>query len=133
MRRPWVDTEGDCARNVSEELLGWAREIRSDTDISCVLPNPMFETWFAAAATSLRGKNDMPADLPKPDDPERAGLGKTWVKGHLPLKYKETVDQPRFVSHMSLTECRDSSRSFRKLVKELKRRLPVAPAKAPQT
>ena len=37
------------------------------------------------------------------------------------------VDQPRFVGHMSLTECKDSSRSFRKLVKELEQRLPPPP------
>jgi hypothetical protein len=84
----------------------------------------------AAAADSLKGKNDMPPDLPKPEDPERNGLGKAWVKRHLPRKYKETVDQPRFVGHMSLTECRNSSRSFRKLVKELEPRLPGPPPSA---
>jgi hypothetical protein len=120
-----VDTEGECAKTVGSELLRWAREFRSDTDIACVMPNPMFETWFAAAADSLKGKNGMPPDLPKPEDPERDGLGKSWVKKHLrPNKYKETVDQPRFVSHISLTECREASRSFRKLVKELEQRLP---------
>ena len=84
-----------------------------------------------AAAASLRGKNDMPADLSKPEDPEKEELGKAWVKKHLPRKYKETIDQPRFVGHISLTECRDSSRSFRKLVKELEQRLPLPPATVP--
>ena len=74
-----------------------------------------------------RGKNDMPTDLPKPDDAEGNSLGKSRVKEHLPRKYKETVDQPRFVGHMSLTECIASSRSFRKLVKELQQRLPGPP------
>jgi hypothetical protein len=69
----------------------------------------------------------MPPDLPKPEDPERDGLGKAWVKKYLPRKYKETVDQPRFVGHMSLMECRDASRSFRKLLKELQKRLPAPP------
>lgn len=127
-----IDTEGvaaSCPRTRAPELVEWARQERSDiaTEIACVLPNVMFETWFAAAAESLRGKNDFPADLPKPADPEGTGLGKGWVRQHLPRKYKETVDQPRFVGHMSLTECRDSSRSFRKLVKELSLRLPVPP------
>jgi hypothetical protein len=128
-----IDSEGqECPATAAPERVGWAREIRSDsaTEIACVMPHPMFETWFAAAAASLRGKNDLPADLPKPDDPEGAGCGKGWVKQHLPRKYKETVDQPRFVGHMSLTECRDASRAFRKLVKELEQRLPgsVPPA-----
>jgi hypothetical protein len=88
------------------------------------MPNVMFETWFAASAESLRGKNGLPADLPKPQDPEGDGAGKGWIKKHLPRKYKETVDQPRFVGHMSLGECQASSRSFRKLVRELQLRLP---------
>lgn len=134
-----IDTEGhqeNCPRTKAPELVGWAREERSDeaTEIACVLPNVMFETWFAAAAESLRGKNDLPADLPKPEDPERDGQGKSWLNKYLPRKYKETVDQPRFVGHMNLTECCASSRSFRKLVKELQQRLPPAPAppSAPQ-
>ena len=126
-----VDSEGDCPGTVAPELVAWAREFRSDTEIACVMPNPMFETWFAAAADSLRGKNGLPADLTKPDDPERDGLGKSWVKKHLPHKYKETVDQPRFVGHMSLTECTGSSRSFRKLLKELEQRLPAPPSSVP--
>jgi len=131
-----IDTEGreeNCPRTKASDLVAWARKERSDaaTEIACVLPNVMFETWFAAAALSLRGKNDLPNDLPKPDDPEGEGVGKGWLKKHLPRKYKETVDQPRFVGHMSLTECRESSRSFRKLVKELEQRLLPLPAPAP--
>ncbi len=127
-----IDTEGapaNCPKTKAPELVNWARDERSDaaTEIACVLPNVMFETWFAAAAESLRGQNDLPADLPKPEDPERDGLGKPWVRKYLPRKYKETVDQPRFVGHMSLTECHASSRSFRKLVKELRERLPPPP------
>ena len=41
---------------------GVGQEERADaaTEIACVLPNVMFETWFAAAADSLRGKNGLP-------------------------------------------------------------------------
>jgi hypothetical protein len=129
-----IDSENEeCPATIAPDRIAWAREVRSDaaTEIVCVMPNPMFETRFAAAAASLRGKNGMPADLPKSEDPERDGLGKAWVKKHLPRKYKETVEQPRFVGTMSLTECRDSSRSFRKLIKELEHRLPAAPVPRP--
>jgi len=127
-----IDSEGEeCPAAVAPARTALAREVRSDaaTEIACVMPHPMFETWFAAAAASLRGKNDLPGDLPKPDDPEGTGLGKAWMKQNLARKYKETVDQPRYVGHMSLTECREASRSFRKLVAELEQRLPrPAPA-----
>lgn len=129
-----IDTEGEeCPKRIAPDRLAWVREVRSDasTEVACVMPNPMFETWFAAAANSLKGKNDLPGDLPKPEDPERDGLGKNWIKKLLPRKYKETVDQPRLVRHMSLTECRDSSRSFLKLVKEIALRLPTSPPHAP--
>lgn len=128
-----IDTEGEeCPKTIVAERVACAKEVRSDaaTEIACVMPNPMFETWFAAAALSLRGKNGLPNDLPKPADPEGDSLGKAWVKKHLPSKYKETIDQPRFVGHMNLAECRDSSRSFRKLVKELAQRLPAQPPPA---
>jgi Domain of unknown function (DUF4276) len=123
-----IDTEGEpenCPKTKASELVRWAREERSDaeTEIACVLPNVMFETWFAAAAESLRGKNGLSTDLPKPEDPEGDGLGKRWIRKHLRRKYKETVDQVKFVDKMSLIECADSSRSFRKLIKELELRL----------
>ncbi|MBX9681672.1 MAG: hypothetical protein K2X38_23185 [Gemmataceae bacterium] len=82
----------------------------------------MFETWFAAAADSLRGLNGLSQELEKPDDPEGNRLGKSWVKANLCRKYKERHDQPAFVKHMNLTECRTYSRSFRKPFEELKRR-----------
>lgn len=124
-----IDTEGreeNCPKTKGPELVAWARHERSDpaTEIACVMPNVMFETWFAAAADSLKGKNELPDDLPKPVDPEGNRLGKSWVRKFLPRKYKETVDQPRLVAHMCLTECSNSSRSFLKLVTELRKRLP---------
>jgi hypothetical protein len=120
-----TDTEGDeCPMREAPERIAWAREVRTDpeTEIACVMPNPMFETWFAAAAKSLRGVNGLPVDLPKPADPEGAGIGKTWLRRLLPRKYNEPVDQPRFVAAMDLEECRQASRSFRKLIKELEQR-----------
>jgi hypothetical protein len=127
-----LDSEGDCPRTIAPELLAWARAVRSDTEIACVMPNPMFETWFAAGAESLRGVNGLPDDLSKLADPETEKTGKGWVKRHLPRKYQEKVDQPRFVGHMSLVECKGSSRSFRKLCNELEQRLvPSDPPESP--
>ena len=118
-----IDSEGQCPAQLGPQLLQWARQARSDADIACVMPHPMFETWFAAAAASLAGAHDLPADLKPPADPEGNGLGKGWLKRNLNRKYKETVDQPRFTAQMRLDECRLNSPSFDKLCRELRQRL----------
>jgi hypothetical protein len=123
-----INAETSCPKAVAPSLFGWAKKARSDADIACVLPNPMFETWFAASAASLAGVNDLPEDLPVPDDPEGDCIGKSWVKSQLRIKssrraYKETVDQPRFAARIDLTACRQNSASFDKLCRELAARL----------
>lgn len=120
-----IDSEGTLPCELAPRLTQWAAEARSDADIACVLPHPMFETWFVAAASSLAGQNDLPANLVAPADPEAKGLGKGWLKKRLPRKYIETVDQARFVARMDLRQCRANSPSFEKLCRELENRLPV--------
>ena len=118
-----IDAETLCPKELAPRLLGWAREARSDADIACVLPNPMFETWFAAAAASLAGVNGLPGNLPVPADSEGKRLGKPWIRSHLARKYSETVDQPRFAAKIDLHACRENSASFDKLCRELTGRL----------
>lgn len=117
-----MDAEKACPKELAPRLLEWAKQARSDADISVVLPNPMFETWFVAAAASLAGVNGLPADLQTPDDPEGQRQGKSWIKKKLPqLKYSETVDQPRFAARFDLSLCRRNSPSFDKLCRELEK------------
>ncbi len=123
-----IDSEGSPPCQLAPRLLKWAREARSDADIACVLPHPMFETWFVAAAGSLAGYNGLPANLATPVDPEGNGHGKGWMKKHLARKYIETIDQPRFVSRMDFALCRRNSPSFAKLRQALEARLPPPPS-----
>src|SRR4051794_10060623 len=44
-----IDAESNCPKLLAPQLVAWAQEARGDADIACVLPFPMFETWFAAA------------------------------------------------------------------------------------
>lgn len=124
-----IDSEGACPGKLAGQLLGWARAARSDIDIACVLAHPMWETWFAAAASSLAGVNGLPADLAAPPDPERNEKGKAWLVQQLRAinphrSYTETVDQPLFSERMDLELCHRHSQSFRKLCKELQARMP---------
>jgi hypothetical protein len=125
-----MDSEGVCPAERAPELLGWARQARADADVICILAHHMFETWFAACASSLAGHNGLPADLSTPEDPEGRGLGLGlgWLKKQLRRKYQEPIDQPKFVSMMDIAMRRANSPSFAKLCKELAARLPGSPA-----
>jgi hypothetical protein len=122
-----IDAEKQCPKQLAPQLLEWAQQTCSHMDIACVLPNPMYETWFVAAAASLLGVNDLPTELTAPSDVEGSRLGKAWIKKHLPRKYKETADQPRCNEEMDLRQCRDGSPSFDKLCRELEQRVPARP------
>jgi hypothetical protein len=122
-----ADAEDDCPKEVAPKLIGWAKGARADADIVCIMPNPMYETWFAAGVASLAGINGLPSDITEPDGAEANRLGKGWLKKHLQQKYKETVDQPAFTARMDLSRCRLRSPSFDKLCRELEARLPLPP------
>ena len=97
--------------------------------VACAMPHPMFETWFAAAASSLAGVNDLPADLTTPANPEDNGLGKGWLKKQLSRKYIEPVDQLRFTAGMDLALCRQQLA----LVRQALPRTRPTPAAGPST
>lgn len=117
-----ADKDGPCL--LGPKLLGWAKQVRPDADVACVLANVEYETWFAAAAESLREHLDLPPDEPIPEDPEGLRLGKPWIDRHFRgTKYSETVDQPSMTAKMDLRQCRKRSPSFDKLCRELEKRL----------
>lgn len=107
--------EPPCA--LAPYLIETVKGGRSDADFACVLANPEYETWFVAAAESLRPAGS--ASLELPDDPENDGMKKAWVEKHLCPNYSETVDQPALTSRMDLAACRRRSPSFDKLCREL--------------
>jgi len=120
-----VDAEDDCERlgSLGPLLLERARKSRGDMDISCVIANVMFETWFVATAESLDAYLELQG-VEIPQDPEAKKAGKGWIKKHMKSgHYSETVDQPRLTANMNLQMCRDRSKSFDKLCRELESRL----------
>jgi hypothetical protein len=126
-----LDAEGDCPKELAPRLLKTARQVRSDTDISCVLAKRMLENWIVAGASTLAGVNDLPNPLPARDQFEdRSGV--TWLEAQLrsksmTRKYKKTADAEAFIRVMALQECRENAPSFDKLCRELEARLPHAP------
>ncbi len=118
-----LDADDDLPCVLGPRLLELARQSRSDVDVACVVANVDYETWFVAAADSLRDFLDVPTEEERFREPESHRCGKGWIKKHfLYPKYSETVDQPRMTARMDLELCRQRSPSFDKLCRELEGR-----------
>jgi len=120
-----VDAEKYCQKvgPLGPILLERARKARGDADIACVIANVMYETWLVAAAESLGKYLDLEG-VAVPADPEGERCGKGWIKQRMRSgKYTETADQAALTAVMDLRQCRERSRSFDKLCRELDRRL----------
>lgn len=62
-----LDCEDDCPATLGPSILSRARAIREDVDYLVVLAYREYESWFLAAARSLRGVRGLPEDLEPPD------------------------------------------------------------------
>lgn len=117
-----VDADKDLPCRLGPKLQTYASG--ADLDISCVVANVEYETWFVAAAESLTQYLDI-TDRVVPTDPESEHCGKGWIGRRIKTpKYSETVDQPKLTAAMDLELCRKRSPSFDKLCRELEKRLP---------
>lgn len=118
-----LDADEDPACMLGLKLLAWAKKARPDIDIACVLAVNEYETWFVAAAESLRAYLTFEQNE-APEEPEAARCGKAWIRRHRigPAKYSETVDQPAMTARMDITLCRKRSPSFDKLCREFEKR-----------
>jgi len=129
-----LDADDDLPCRLGPELLRKAQPSGAPYDVSCVVANVEYETWFVASAESL-GDHLSAAREQIPGAPEQARAGKAWIERFFRgPKYSETVDQPRMTAAMDLALCRSRSPSFDKLCRELAGRLkpggapPMAPA-----
>jgi len=119
-----LDADESIPCRLGPELLEMAKAHRGDADLSCVIANVEYETWFVAAAESLPEYLDLSRDERVPGHPEEQRAGKAWVQQRfIGVKYSETVDQPAMTSRMDLRLARERSPSFDKLCRELERRL----------
>jgi hypothetical protein len=79
-----------------------------------------FETWFLAAARSLRGICGLPNDLEPPKDPELLRDAKGWLSARMRQPYNEPNHQPKLTAAFAFEEAIGSKsfhRGFRKLGK----------------
>jgi Domain of unknown function (DUF4276) len=118
-----VDSDDDCPASLGPELLRRTQAARSDLPSGVVLPNKEFESWFLAAAQSLRGHGRFPDDLESPAQPEAVKGAKEWLgKRARGGAYSSNVDQASLTSVFSFVLARRAP-SFDKCYREVVRLL----------
>lgn len=115
-----LDCEDDCTGRLGPQLLARARQVHSEVPLTVVLAHREYETWFLAAAQSLRSVGGLPADLEAPPEPEGIRGAKEWLASHMPGGYDPTNHQPLFTEHFSLAQASTvaSFARFRRKVQE---------------
>lgn len=118
-----VDADDDLPCKLGPEMQEFATVARNDFDVSCVVANVDYETWFVAASSSLVDFWKDPDNFVPPTNPEGKN-GKGWVKKRFNgPKYSETLDQAKLTAQMNLAKCREVSTSFDKLCRELEKKM----------
>jgi len=117
-----LDCEDECPARLGPELLNRARLVRPDIHFLVILAYREYETWFLAAARSLRGVSGLPADLEPPPNPESIRDAKGWLSRKRPAGYNEPNDQPKLTAQFSFEEGKQVpsfARAFNKITEFL--------------
>jgi hypothetical protein len=121
-----IDSDTDCPGELGPRLLARAVAVRPTVPVSVVLCKREFESWFLAAARSLRGCRGLPMDLEPPGDPEAVNDAKGWLAQRMPRgrSYSPRPDQPKFAAIFDLAQARAAD-SFDKCYREVQRLLTI--------
>jgi hypothetical protein len=96
-----------------------ARACRSDVVFIVILACREYETWFLAAARSLRGICGLPEDLEPPSNCEAIRNAKGWLSNKMRFSYNETNHQPRLTRDFAFQEAMTVD-SFARAVRKLR-------------
>lgn len=88
--------------------------------VEIVVAYQEYESWFLAAADSLRAHPDMRDDAVAPASPEGRRDAKRELEKLMLESYKETRHQPKFSALIDLKAASKNSRSFRRMVHAVK-------------
>lgn len=127
-----LDSDDDCPAELAPALLARTQSARSDLPSAVVLPNKEFESWFLAAAQSLRGRRGFPEDLESPAQPEAIRGAKEWLSNRARAGvYSSNVDQASLTLVFDFDLARRAP-SFDKCYREVIRLLETLRARAEQ-
>lgn len=115
-----LDCDDDCPAELGPDLLRRAKGLRPDADFLITLAYREYESWFIAAAESLRGCCGLPMELSPPSDIDSIRGAKEWLSRRMPRKYDPLVHQLEFTKHMDLEQASalPSFRRFRERIQE---------------
>lgn len=122
-----LDCDDECPAELGPGLLQRARGVRPGLPISVVLAKREYESWFLAAAESLRGKRGLPSNLASPTEPEGIRGAKEWLTQQMrgSHNYSESLDQAPLTATFDLNAARRAD-SFDKCYREIVSLGPVA-------
>ncbi len=115
-----LDSDDDCPADLAPTLLNRISPIFRNIPIAVVLAKQEFESWFLAAAESLRGKRGLKDDINPPSSPENIRGAKEWLSKQMEnnRKYRETLDQPALAALFDIEQARRSD-SFDKCYRDI--------------
>lgn len=103
-----LDCEDHCPAQLGPTLLARAQAVRNDVSYLVVLAYREFESWFLAAARSLRGHRGLAADLEPPQSADNIRNAKGWLAARMELPYDPVIHQIEFCRIFDLQQARNN-------------------------
>jgi len=113
-----LDCENFCPTELGTNIIERASNCRSDITFLVILAHREYETWFLAAAESLRGVCGLPDNLCAPPNVESIRNAKGWLSQHMATPYNEPEHQPKMTDAFDFEQAmqtRSFDRGFKKL------------------
>jgi len=121
-----LDCEDACPATRGPSILSRAQAIREDVGYLVVLAYREYESWFLAAARSLRGIRGLPEDLEPPDRIEGVRNAKDWLGKRMAIPYDPVVHQLEFSRRFDLQQARANA-SFNRFYDRISTTLATMP------
>lgn len=119
-----LDSDDDCPAELAPSLLHRISPAFHNIPIAVVFAKHEFESWFLAAAESLRGKRGLKSDINSPNNPEAIRGAKEWLRHRMQRgkTYSVTQDQPALAALFDFEQARKAD-SFDKCYRDIIRLL----------
>ena len=116
-----IDSEGECPLKLAQNFVSRIEAQGARKPTAIVVVHRMYEVWFVASATALRGavcsSRTLSDDLEIPALCENIKDPKAWIEKQMsPPSYKETEDQLTLTRKIDFALAQTHSRSFRRLL-----------------